>query len=177
MQVIRSAVRRSLNTILLMVFYRTTANPFELSINEEYLDYGDGVISNHNSFVDQLGVMLGSNTINKVPVSTDSRAVSSILNYRRQGNTNAFRPDIGITHSPITLGSTTNPAFKSLPYLARNYLHVIYKEIKHNGTSFGDDNQFDIVNNQSTVTDTNGETVIVGQKRVALPYHFDGDLY
>jgi len=36
--------------------------------------------------------------------------------------------------------------------------------------SWGDDNKFQITNKVSTVTDLNGEKVLIGQKRVALPY-------
>jgi hypothetical protein len=37
------------------------------------------------------------------------------------------------------------------------------------GNGFGDNNKFTIVNNESTEPDENGNTIIVGQKRVALP--------
>jgi len=39
-----------------------------------------------------------------------------------------------------------------------------------NGNGFGDDNKFNIVNGESTVLDDNGNAVIVGQKRVTLPF-------
>ena len=38
------------------------------------------------------------------------------------------------------------------------------------GNGFGDDNNFNIVSGESTVLDDNGNAVIVGQKRVALPF-------
>jgi hypothetical protein len=37
------------------------------------------------------------------------------------------------------------------------------------GNGYGDNNKFTIVSNESTETDENGNTIIIGQKRVALP--------
>ena len=85
-----------------------------------------------------------------------------------------------IEHAPFSLRTlfSEERIIKILPYLSpAGYINLIYKEVKSTNGESGDDNRFNIVNNQSTVTDTNGETVIVGQKRVALPYHFYGDLY
>lgn len=42
------------------------------------------------------------------------------------------------------------------------------------GNGWGDDNKFNIVDNVSTTVDDNGNTVLVGQKKIALPY-FIGD--
>lgn len=48
--------------------------------------------------------------------------------------------------------------------------------MKHNGTTWGDhDNTFSIVDNISTTTDGNGQTVLIGQKTVELPYFIGGD--
>ena len=38
------------------------------------------------------------------------------------------------------------------------------------GTGWGDDNQFDVVDGTDAVEDLNGNNVVVGQARVALPY-------
>jgi len=38
------------------------------------------------------------------------------------------------------------------------------------GNGFGDDNKFNIVSGESTVLDDNGNAVLIGQKRVALPF-------
>lgn len=40
----------------------------------------------------------------------------------------------------------------------------------YDGDSWGDDSKFNIVDNVSTTTDTNGATVLIGQKRIELPY-------
>jgi len=42
------------------------------------------------------------------------------------------------------------------------------------GNGWGDDNKFDVVSNESTTTDDNGQTIKIGQKRLELPY-FIGD--
>lgn len=39
-----------------------------------------------------------------------------------------------------------------------------------NGNGFGDNNKFTIINGEGTETDDNGNTVLIGQKRVALPF-------
>ena len=168
---------------VVMIFYQTSANPFELTDNAIFL------CGNSVSATNRTGVV-GSRLIGKIGTST------AFAVQKRQEITNLpirsldlnqvvdDRGDWGdLTHEPINLGRRSGDAasVKMMGYLSRSaaglYFQSIYKEMKHNGTQWGDDNQFNIVNNQSTVTDLNGETVIVGQKRVALPYHFDGDLY
>ena len=164
----------------LMVFYRTAANPFELTGNSAVISISQ--VNATSSNTPNEGCLLCSNLINKV--STGSNLDSGdrpLLQYSVQRSNNRLTTSLAasrvIKHGefdPASIGVSE----KSFSYLVpAGYMQVVYKELKHNGTSFGDDNRFNIVDNQSTVTDTNGETVIVGQKRVALPYHFDGDLY
>ena len=171
-------------TRALMIFYRTAANPFELADNSQnrFLSI-NRVYANSRSFTDD-GVILISNLINKVCESEAfpySVYVDEVFGYRVPNNSKSFTTSIEVapTHRAVTaLAATTSPAGKVFSTLSfDSNMYLIYKELRHNGTSWGDDNRFNIVDNQSTVTDTNGETVIVGQKRVALPYHFDGDLY
>ena len=45
-----------------------------------------------------------------------------------------------------------------------------YNYNSNNLGSWGDDNRFQITNNVGTMTDDNGQTVLYGQKRIALPY-------
>ena len=162
-----------------MIFYRTAANPFELASSAEVISIGDCIESDNGSVIER-GVLLGSNLINKISVGTldPTHFNFPILNWSLNQSQAFDRGDnYPVEHRPVRLNPTDTPAFKGLSYLAQSYLHVYYKELKNNGTAFGDDNIFNIGNNQSTVPDNNGETVIVGQKRVALPYIFDGDLY
>ncbi|MCG7915905.1 MAG: hypothetical protein JAY71_18725, partial [Candidatus Thiodiazotropha weberae] len=153
-------------TDVFMVFYKTSANPFELANKGNVLGYGWGAYISDQS----MGVV-ASNLLNKVPTSTE---------YIQ------FQPEMlnitdTVIHNALTGLKVTNPSVKFLTSLAHDSnaytLKAYYKELKHNGTQWGDDNKFNIVDNQSTVTDLNGEDVIVGQKRVELPYQFDGVTY
>ena len=180
----------------LMVFYRQIVNPFESARSVIFLEISrNPLMINGSSTRD--GSLTGSLTermINKVPVAPSSSFVadSEATGFRYFGEATQSSNGDTITrrnflnrnnHQPFDfkLFGPVNPNAKHLPMLVDDteilYLQMVYKELKHNGTSFGDDNQFNIVNNQSTVPDNNSQTVIVGQKRVALPYHFDGDLY
>jgi hypothetical protein len=49
---------------------------------------------------------------------------------------------------------------------------TVYFE-RWNGNGWGDDNQFQITNNQSTITDDNGNTVLYGTASFNLPYFID----
>ena len=180
-------------TRALMIFYRQiAANPFELAGTDFFLEISRNplAINGSENASDSLIGVLTERMINKVPVSSTSSSVSdseatgftyygrnagpTVQRQRLFGNRNIHQA------FDFRIGSV-NPNAKHLPMLVDDteilYLQMVYKELHWNGTSWGDDNRFNIVDNQSTVTDTNGETVIVGQKRVALPYHFDGDLY
>ena len=53
---------------------------------------------------------------------------------------------------------------------------VVYANARlYDGDSWGDDNKFNIVNNVSATTDTNGATILIGQKTVELNYFIAGD--
>jgi len=75
--------------------------------------------------------------------------------------------------------STTYTYTGTSTYLTRvdgkTCLNLVFKEMKHNGTSWVDDNKFSIVDNVSTTMDNNAQTVLIGQKTVELPYFIAGD--
>lgn len=81
----------------------------------------------------------------------------------------------GITHTPLTIGAPTNNshAFKALNYDVninqQAFIQYAYTELKHNGTNWGDDGTVTIVDNQSTKTDLNGNTVLVGTAKLKEP--------
>ena len=163
-----------------MVFYRTAANPFELADNTIISSYDPSVTKFRSQFP-QHGALLASNLFNKIPIASGASAPpsrmlnsSSIISRRFSETLTGARK---LEHPEFDGDIRDVPAIKVFPYLTIDYMHLVYKEMKYSGTSSGDNNRFDIIDNQSTVTDNNGETVIVGQKRVALPYIFDGDLY
>ena len=170
-----------------IIFYRTSANPFELTKNSNLTALGD-VWANTRGNVPAL-CLLSSHLIGKVTTNSNGYKQKTIplsesnLDRKTDGYCHLFGGNHAggePIHAPINLTNLTLhiPAIKTLPVLTKDgYMQIVYKEMKHNGTQWGDDNKFDIVDNQSTVTDLNGETVIVGQKRVELPYIFDGVTY
>ena len=154
----------------MMVFYRATANPFELTttatiraINQGYR-FNDNQVWRGNLVTERMigKISTASHTHIRYPIQTDNGSYLTRLNNP--------------AHSPLTLNESSSRAVKVLPYLGSIEtaftLNSAYKEQKYKDGSWGDDNKFNIVDHQSTVTDLNGEQVIVGQKRCALPYHF-----
>lgn len=161
-----------------MVFYRTRANPFELADNAVITAINKNVlVAQHNNL--RNGSLLASNCIGKVTTHSRLRwSEFTSLGYRDTFDRFSEFGGASVHHDVTSFITSGNPTIKVFSYLSpQGFLQIIYKEMKHNGTSWGDDNKFNIVNNQSTVTDLNGEEVVVGQKRVELPYHFDGETY
>ena len=159
----------------IIIFYQTSANPLELADNTYAAALGiNSVLGTYNN--SETG-MLTNWLINKTPVGFRYNIVNlkshSMFNTRLHhgGDTRVPVND----DFPILEQSQLSPTCKMLPYLSIDgYLHFVYKEIKMDKT-WGDDNIFNIVNNQTTVTDLNGNMVIVGQKRIELPYQFSGE--
>ncbi|MCS6126692.1 hypothetical protein G3485_07495 [Shewanella baltica] len=125
------------------------------------------------------GALLGESLIGKVLKNNSGVSVNnkSLLSCSIDGSgklTSATNFD-GVTHSPLTLGAPANnsPAFKVVSYLAninqQAVPHFSYIELKHNGTNWGDDGKVTIVDNQSTKTDLNGNTVLVGTAKLKEP--------
>ena len=72
----------------------------------------------------------------------------------------------GVEHTTLDLGHNNNsPAVKTLDYLSSSNnvakLVYAYKEMVFD-VDWGDNNQFEIASNQSTLTDDNGNTVLYG---------------
>ena len=166
---------------LVMVYYQTHTSMAVPVTNSEVLEYGkvlgiDGLANAH----------LVSTLIRKVPTANTAPYLQmgyDVNSYRIDASTFKFSTtatEIPL-HSALSLagGASGVPAVKVLPYLTRSngkaYLNLVFKEMKHNGTSFGDDNKFNIVDNVSTITDLNAQTVLIGQKTVELPYFIGAD--
>lgn len=78
------------------------------------------------------------------------------------------------THHPLTiLGANNDVGFKALNYnVADNqqgFINYAYTELKHDGTDWGDDSKIHIADNQTTMLDENGNTVLVGTARCVEP--------
>ena len=163
-----------------IVSYRTSANPFELASRPaEFQALGNAAYT--ASFLPQNGSLLVCSLINKVSVE-DGWPYSGTAQIQLCNQFNALHyhaTSLPTNGKFIMRGANVSelPCVKMLPCLVGNNLHIVYKEMKHNDSQWGDDNKFNIVDNQSIVTDLNGQPVIVGQKRVELPYIFDGVTY
>ncbi len=163
-----------------MIFYRTASNPFELSENAMVSSIQTPYSVSSHSMVE--GSTLVSGLINKVPTQSAGILIGNLhlktesIRIRYLVSNSFSTP---IENEPLQLRATTSPAIKILPVLLEDFngIQLIYKELKHNGTSWGDDNKFNIVNNQSTVTDLNGKSCIVGQKKLETFHQFNGDTY
>ena len=171
-------------TNCVMVFYRTSANPFELTTSAgSSLAVSDAHFNAMAS--SSTGSRFVSNLIGKVSTgdastkhfySTPLTPLSLVPDWRGFWASPQFAPE----HAPTILGQSevsVKSFFRLVPSGKSLYLYSIYKEMRHNGTQWGDDNKFDIVDNQSTVTDLNGESCIVGQKKLETFYIFNGETY
>ena len=161
---------------LVMVYYQTHTSMAVPVTNSEVLEYGKVLGTNGLANAHLVSTLIG-----KVPTANTAP-------YLQMGyDINAYRIDTSTikwsttatevpTHSALSLAGDASgvATVKVFPYLTRlngkAYLNLVFKEMKHNGTSLGDDNKFNIVDNVSTATDTNAATVLIGQKTVELPY-------
>jgi len=169
---------------LVMVYYQTKTSMAVPVANSEVLEIGDVFATSYSS-----RSQLVSSLIEKVPtyqagiagvVPTQilGKPTNYIFNYLSKiENTDGYR-DVP-QHKSTTLTPVTTPSIKVFPYLTRlngkAYLNLVFKEMKHNGTSWGDSNKFEIVDKVSTTTDNNAQTVLIGQKTVELPYFIGAD--
>lgn len=158
-----------------MVFYLTESNPLELADNSCVfaLENPLCLASSNRTVVNHLiGKMATAESIN-----ADSWA-SPVTSYGYDSD-NKLSADVGLEPIDNLRNKNHMPSCKLFTYLTFEkdiwYLQIVYKEIKQKEGVIGDNNKFDIVSQQTTVTDLNGATVLVGQKRVELPYQFDGE--
>jgi hypothetical protein len=136
--------------------------------NSEVLDMGGVTLTNnYQSF---LGGPLVSTLIGKISVggSGGRRVISALIRDPYYGATAGILENTshGNNHfAPVVMLNGSSPAIKTLDYLSSENnvakLMYAYKEIVYD-VSFGDNNQFEIIDNQSTRIDDNGNTVIYG---------------
>ena len=157
---------------LVLVYYQTKTSMAIPIINSEVLEIGEVLGTNGLA-----NGALVSTLIGKVPTASTtpySQRGYVINGYRIDMSTFKFSATELPAHSALSLagGAIGVPAVKVLPYLTRlngkAYLNLVFKEMKHNGTSWGDSSKFEIVDNVSTTTDNNAQTVLIGQKTVEL---------
>ena len=166
---------------LVMVYYQTHTSMAVPVANSEVLEIDEVIGTNGVANAHLVSTLIGK-------VSTANTAPYLQMGYDINGyriDTSTIKWSTTATeipvHSALSLGGGASgvATVKVLPYLTRlngkAYLNLIFKEMKHNGTSCGDDNKFNIVDNVSTTTDNNAQTVLIGQKTVELPYFIAGD--
>lgn len=167
-------------TDLIMVTYQTHTNMAVAGVNAEVLEIGDVLGVSYGS-ANTIGRDIAQTLINKVLINgtsthTDYATLTKKKVIDLKFSTSSSYPT---EHGTISLVSSNVPAVKVFPYLTRTNgkarLQLVFKEMKHNGTTWGDhDNTFNIVDNVSTTTDGNGATVLIGQKYAELPYFIGG---
>ena len=170
---------------LVMVYYQTHTSMAVPAVNSEILEIGD-VFATNGTYSSQ-GSVLANTLIGKTPIGMVvpvSMYKGKPMGYKFY-NSPIDKLDIVAGYEPIHptvsgFGTTVSPTIKAFPYLTRTngkaYLNLVFKEMKHNGTTWGDhDNTFNIVDNVSTTTDGNGATILIGQKTVELPYFIGAD--
>ena len=169
---------------IVLVYYQTKTSMAAPVANSEVLELGE-VWAGNSQYTTSGGAIVGT-LLNKVstgsltPVALFNGKITNFKFYNAPIEKLDIVSEYKPAHSNIpSLGTTASPAVKVLPYLTRlngkAYLNLVFKEMKHNGTSWGDDSKFNIVDNVSTTTDNNAQTVLIGQKTVELPYFIGAD--
>ncbi|MDI5830708.1 hypothetical protein [Shewanella xiamenensis] len=121
-----------------------------------------------------LGKILTNSNGNSSVVVNEGLAVTSIT-FDHDCGLHWYRPSQLPKHAALSLGSPLGStlAMKSLSYDVninqQANIQFIYAELKYNGTNWGDDGKVTIVDNQSTKTDLNGNTVLVGTAKLKEP--------
>lgn len=165
---------------LVMVYYQTHTSMAVPTNNSEILSFGYITAINYNDKMQ--GGDLVNTLIGKTPVGVSAPTLLSkpLKTTSMNPSLKRFDSSYGFdapTHETISFYDANTPAVKILPYITgtngKAYLNLVFKEMRYNGTSWGDDNKFNIVDNVSTTTDNNAQTVLIGQKTVELPYFID----
>lgn len=165
---------------LVMVYYQTHTSMAVPTVNSEVLEIGDVWATNmqYGGYPAFIQTLIGKVLTNQIKPLLDIIRGFDHLDINVSSSkfdVDSALPSHKPSHRTIDLYATSTPACKVFPYLTRTngkaYLNLVFKEMKYNGTTWGDhDNTFNIVDNVSTTTDGNGQTILIGQKTVELPY-------
>ena len=166
---------------LVMVYYQTHTSMAVPVANSEVVEYGKVLGTNGLANAHLVSTLIGkvatANTAPYLQMGYDINGYRIDTSTIKWSTTSTEIP----VHSALSLGSGASgvATVKVLPYITRlngkAYLNLVFKEMKHNGTSWGDSNTFNIVDNVSTTTDNNAQTILIGQKTVELPYFIGAD--
>lgn len=161
---------------LFQVFYTTHTSMAEPTVNSEVIDVAIGDVFAVNSAYTNRGNYLNQSLIGKVGTTASTpRFIDGNKEYTiRTWLDNVINDSFGVVHSAVSVEVNTNaPTVKTFPYITvengRYVMNLVFKEMKYDLT-WGDDAKFNIVDNVSTTTDDNGKTILIGIKKISLPY-------
>lgn len=163
---------------IVLVYYQTKTSIAAPTVNNEVLEIGNTFATSfmgHSPLVQSLigkVATYAAGGVGNIP----TQYLGKPTNYNFSSSNNAFVNVAGYNDIPqnksVSLTGVSSPAVKVFPYLtkrnAKAYLGLIFKEMKHNGTSWGDDSKFNIVDNVSTTTDLNAQNILYGTKEVEI---------
>lgn len=175
---------------IVMLTYRAFNNNLVPTVNSKVVGSSAGVSDVATNYYfgegDYIYSHLGNNLLNKVCTDPDSsdRGFMTPLTGFNWAESPMRLIGANITHAPISMHATTQPVVKLYSYLSdgatRHKQCYAFKEMKFDGPpvnqdgtptyTFGDDNKFNTVDNVSTATDNNGNTILLGQKARLLDY-------
>ncbi|MDG1859742.1 MAG: hypothetical protein P8I94_11595 [Emcibacteraceae bacterium] len=163
--------------------YETQAHFTEDAVNSEVLDLG-GVFATGgvnidqgclfiSSLVDGIGRTSTTNRLGEVGVTT--LGLQQISNKPYLPTSASWSV---VSHEVITIGHNfESDAVKALDYLSESNsvleLSYAYKEMVYD-SGWGDNSKFEITDNQSTLTDDNGNTVKYGTVSFKTQFFYDG---
>ncbi|MEL4294026.1 hypothetical protein [Shewanella xiamenensis] len=172
-------------TLVHILQYQAFARQTENAVNAEVYGVSAGVgnVFLTDWYTKDYGALLAETLINKILTSNSNskgcmvnRSVAlidtGVLTSRRIFETGVYGYPVHVTLN-LTTPANSSPAFKALNYNVninqQAFIQYAYTELKHNGSSWGDDGKVTIVDNQSTKTDLNGNTVLVGTAKLKEP--------
>lgn len=165
-----------------IIFYETKSRMVKNTSNTKVYEGAKGIgdVSLLSFYAKTWGVDLAYSCISKVLTNDSSTKASERLPVVRYG----LRPSGELDHTVVrrimhenleNFVASTSPAVKALTYNSSSenmgILKCIYKELKYDDAAadWGDDNTLHIINNQGTLLDDNGETVIIGLAECVEP--------
>lgn len=177
--IVDNSIFFNLNSLEVSLFhYETQAYFTQDDNNSEILDWGNvfGIAGNAIS----QGALLGSTLVGKVHIGNTTSNVADTVPLIRRGlqlDTGVVFSGNGhdITHTSLTLGASNSTlATKMWDYLSESNgvgkLVYAYKEMVYDVT-WGDNDKFEISDNQVADTDDNGNDIVRGTASFGIPFY------
>ncbi len=164
-----------------IIFYETRANPFNYSSIKSNFKVGDFRATN-SAHTFQDWSLFVFNVIGKIAtesnISDDTQPAKGIA---MASNRTAYS-SVSPYHDPFkNLRDSISPTVKVLPYVGQDKgfytLGLYFKEMKYDGSSWGDNGSLEVTKLKKILTDNNNNKVFYGHCDLQLPYRFDGISY